>query len=314
MPRHFHVLLNARSGTALTTGVTPETLERLFSGAGHTAIIDADIDAPMAKRLERLRRSPAEIVVAAGGDGTVTAVAGAIVDTEKTLAILPLGTVNLLARDLGVPLDLDRWVATVDAMAPRRMDVGEVNGQIFLHKVVAGFVPALAAGREQLRGNSALRAKIGYLQFFFRRLFRSRRMAVEITDASGATRIARVVAMAVANNEYDEGLGRFFARTELDRGTLSLYLLKHLSFSDLVRLVTEMLLGNWRQDEALEIETARRLTLRTRKRTLKVMLDGEVQSLSVPLQFRIRPAALSVLAPVPVEVAPPVQQPADVEG
>lgn len=310
MPRHFHLLFNGRSGTALNTGVTSEALAELFAAAGHSVSIDADQHLPMAKRLARIRRSSAEVIIAAGGDGTVTAVAETIVDTPKSLAILPLGTVNALARDLGVPLDLRQWLAAIETMEPRHIDVGEVNGRIFLHKVVVGFVPGLAVGREQIRGRTEIGAKIGFLKFFLRRLFRSRRIAVEIAGLDGGTQVRRVVAVAVANNAYDEGLGRIFSRTEFDRGTLTLYLLKHLGFFDVLRLTAEMLLGKWQQDEALEIETASVLTIRARKRMLKVMLDGDVRGLSVPLRFRIRPAALAILAPVPA--AAPAASPAPV--
>jgi diacylglycerol kinase family enzyme len=308
------MLLNARSGTALNTGVTADALTELFTAAGHTVTIDADQHLTMHRRLGRIRRSSAEIVIAAGGDGTVTAVAEAIVDTPKSLAILPLGTVNALARDLGVPLDLKQWIAALETMEPRPIDVGEVNGRIFLHKVVAGFVPGLAVGREQIRGRTEIGAKIGFLRFFLRRLFRSRRIAVEIAGLDGGKQVRRVVAVAVANNAYDEGLGRVFSRTEFDRGTLTLYLLKHLGFFDVVRLTIEMLLGRWQKDEALEIETVPALTIRSRKKMLKVMLDGEVQGLSVPLSFRIRPGALSILAPARAEAPIPSPSPALAEG
>jgi diacylglycerol kinase family enzyme len=294
----YHVILNARAGTALAQGTTRQELEALFEQAGLAVIIDDDMHRPMAERLDRLRQSDADVVVAAGGDGTVTAVAGALMGTPKHLAILPLGTVNALARDLGVPLAFPDWIGALAQMRPRQIDVGEVNGQIFLHKVVVGVVPALAAAREQVRGGSPVR-KVAFLRFVWRRLWRSRRMAIEITDPEGAARIRRVFALAVSDNQYDEAPGRLFARSRFDEGRLYIYLLKHLSPLDLARLAIEMLLGRWRGDDAVEIETATELVLRTRRKKLKVMLDGEVQSFSTPLNFRIRPLSLTLLAPVP---------------
>jgi diacylglycerol kinase family enzyme len=299
VPIRYHVLLNARAGAALARGTTRQELERLFEKAGLRASIDADMDLPMADRLSRLRESNAEVIVAAGGDGTVTAVASALIGTPKALAILPLGTVNALARDIGVPIDLTDWIAALAQMQPRQVDVGELNGQIFLHKVVVGVIPALAAGREQVRGGSPA-AKLAFLRFAFRRLLRSRRMAMEIVHPDGAGRIHRVFAFAVANNEYDEAPGRLFARSRFDEGRLYIYLLKHLSVLDLGRLTVEMLLGRWRDDDAVQIDAATQLIVRTRKKTLKVMLDGEVQSFLTPLRFRIRPLSLTLLAPVPV--------------
>lgn len=302
MPTRYHIFLNARSGTALAQGTTGPDLERLFHDAGLDASVDDEAHRPMAERLERARRSEAEVIVAAGGDGTVTAVAGALMGTPKRLAILPLGTVNALARDTGIPLALADWVAALPHMQPRQIDVGEVNGEIFLHKVVIGLVPALAAAREQIRGEGPA-GKARFLRFVLRRLLRSRRIAVEIADANGSTRIKRVFALAVANNEYDEGLGRLFARSRFDEGQLYIYFLTHLTLLDFGRLTLEMLLGRWRGDDAVEIDRATELILRTRKRMLKVMLDGEVRSFSTPLRFRIRPMALTLLAPVPA-VAP----------
>lgn len=311
MPTRYHVVLNARAGTALAQGTTRQELEDLFEQAGLAATIDDDTHRPMAERLDRLRQSEADIVVAAGGDGTVTAVAGALMGTPKHLAILPLGTINALARDLGVPLGFSEWIGALALMQPRQIDVGEVNGQIFLHKVVVGVVPALAAAREQVRGGGPVR-KAAFLGFVWRRLWRSRRMAIEITEPDGVARIRRVFAAAVANNQYDEAPGRLLARSRFDEGRLYIYLLKHLSPLDLGRLAFEMLLGRWRDDEAVEIATATELVLRTRRKKLKVMLDGEVQTLSTPLNFRIRSLSLTLLAPVPTST--PAAAPDDADA
>jgi diacylglycerol kinase family enzyme len=78
-----------------------------------------------------------------------------------------------------------------------------------------------------------------------------------------------------------------------------LYVIKHLTFVDVLRLAAEMLLGNWRGDEAIEIENVRHVSLRMKRSTIKAMIDGEIESLDVPLNFGIRPCALSVLAPAP---------------
>ena len=301
--RSYYVIFNARSGTALAAGISPQELQQRFEVAGLSAIVDADCDVPLPRRLADAIRTRPNVIVAAGGDGTVTAVAEAILDTGIALAILPLGTVNALARDLGVPMDIDTWIAEIEHMEPRSIDVGQVNQQIFLHKGVAGVVPGIAAGREQIRGQG-LRAKLGFLQFFMRRLVRARRLAVEVRDADGHVGIHRVAAIAVANNAYDEGLGRFLSRDRLDRGQLTLYLLRHLNLGDAVRLAAKMLLGHWRDDEALEITPSDGVIIRTRRKIVKVMLDGEVQSLLSPLTFRIRPAALPILAPPAVAASP----------
>lgn len=301
--RSYHVVMNPNSGTALAMGLTPEVLAERFAAFGMTAHIDADDRVPLEERIEQALASEADVVVSAGGDGTATALAGSLVGSAKTLAILPLGTANLMARDLSVPLELEEAMAAMAAMEPRSIDVGEVNGRIFLHKVVVGFVPAIAAGREHIRGKSGLGAQIGFLRYFLRRIARAKRLALEISPEEGEVRVERVQAVAVANNSYDEGFGHVFSRPRLDGGFLTLYVMKRITFSDVIRLSAEMLIGNWQEDEALQIETVHDVTLRTSRRTIMAMIDGEVEQMSVPLRFHIRPRALSVLAPVPVAAA-----------
>ena len=290
-----HIVFNASSGTSAS--VRPEQLAQKFLDLGHTVSIDADSTRPFAARLHTARAVAAPTLVAAGGDGTVTALAEVAIQSGKKLAIVPLGTANLLARDLAIPLNVDEWFARYEDMACRRIDDGEVNGRVFLHKVDIGAVPGIAAAREQLRGRPELGAKLGFLLHFVRRLSRIRRFAAEITPGKGEPHIERVQSIAVANNDYAEGPGKIFSRARLDEGTLSLYLLRHLRPADALRLGVSMLIGKWRDDPVLEIESVRSLVIRTSQKRIRVMLDGEVEMLAGPLSFRSLPLALNVLAP-----------------
>jgi len=294
---HYHVILNAKSGTAHALGITATELEGLFVANGLSAVVDDDCERDLGERIAKAISSPASTIVAAGGDGTITALAGALVDTDKSLAILPLGTFNAVAKDLHLPLDLPNAVAALAHAHPQRIDVAEVNGRIFLQKVVIGLLPGLAAGREHLRGRADAGAKIAMLRYFFRRLARNRRMAVAIEPSAGERKVERVQALAVACNAYDEGLGKFFSRASLDRGTLTLYLLRRFSAGDFFRLLTGMILGHWKRDKALSMESVRSLRIETHRRLVKVMFDGEVETFQSPLIFSVRPGALSVIVP-----------------
>ncbi len=301
---HYHVMLNASSGTALAGGVTAEAIVAKFAEMGHRISIDADSSKPFSQRLRAAGNSTAPVLVAAGGDGTATALAKVASETGKRLAVLPLGTANLLARDLNLPLELDQWFAALPDMVEREIDFGEVNGQVFLHKVVIGAVPGIAAVREKIRGNSSWGARLGFMTHFFRALSRVRRFAAEITTGDGEPTIHRVHSIAVANNDYAAGLGKVFTRTRLDAGFLSLYIVTSLSPGDAIRLGLEMLLGTWRQDGALEIENVRSVTIRTRRRRVRAMIDGEVGMIDGPFDFRIHPLGLKVLAgPVAAEAS-----------
>ncbi|MDP3316217.1 MAG: diacylglycerol kinase family protein [Devosia sp.] len=300
----FHIMLNGGSGTAHAAGVTAEQIVGQFAALGHRVSIDADSSKPFAQRLRAAGNSTAPVLVAAGGDGTATALAKVASETGKRLAVLPLGTANLLARDLNLPLELDQWFAALPDMVEREIDFGEVNGQVFLHKVVIGAVPGIAAVREKIRGNSSWGARLGFMTHFFRALSRVRRFAAEITTGDGEPTIHRVHSIAVANNDYAAGLGKVFTRTRLDAGFLSLYIVTSLSPGDAIRLGLEMLLGTWRQDGALEIENVRSVTIRTRRRRVRAMIDGEVGMIDGPFDFRIHPLGLKVLAgPVAAEAS-----------
>jgi diacylglycerol kinase family enzyme len=293
----FHVFLNANSGTILAGGVAANEIVQQFASAGGAVSIDADSARSFDQRLMTARNSAAPVLVAAGGDGTATALAEVAIETGKRLVVLPLGTANLLARDLRLPLTVDAWFAALPEMTEQQIDVAEVNGRLFLHKVVIGTVPGIAAVRERIRGNSTLAARLGFASHFIHKLSNIRRFAVEITTEAGTPHIHRVHSIAVVNNDYDEGLGKLFHRSRLDAGFLTLYLIRSLSLPNAVRLSLEMLLGLWRQDQVLEVENVTSATVRTRRRKMRAMIDGEVRLIEGPLHFRIRPRALMVLAP-----------------
>lgn len=293
----YNVVLNSRSGTAAALGLAGPDLERRFAEAGLSAQVNADEDTPLEDRIRRACEGDADIIVAAGGDGTVSALASALADTGRTMAILPLGTVNSLARDLGMPLEIDEWIAALPRVERRRIDLGEVNGQIFLHMVVIGLMPGIAALREQLRGSGSPFAALALARYFLRRLMRSRRFTVEIGTGDGPTRRARVQAVAVSNNTYAEEFGHFLARQRLDASKLGLYILKRISIVDAARLAGRMLTGRWRADAAIEADAVETVVVSGRKPRRKVMFDGEVKMLEAPMRFRIRPGALRIMAP-----------------
>jgi YegS/Rv2252/BmrU family lipid kinase len=291
--RRYRVVLNDRAGSVANAARADDLVLR-FKAAGLEAATAPD--APLAAKIAAAIDSDADVIVAAGGDGTVTAVASALVGTHMALAILPLGTVNLLARDLGIPLDLDAAIAALAAMQPRKIDVGEVNGAVFLHKIVFGFVPGLAAARERLRGRGLL-GTLAYLPHVVRRIRLARRLTVEIETGNGRRRTMRVAAFAVSNNPYDEGFGRFFRRSCLDGGSLGLYALKRPDLWTMIKVAIGMLIGRWRQSEEITVGAARKVVIRSTRRRMMLMVDGEVFGFDVPLRVGIRPGALTVLAP-----------------
>lgn len=302
--RHYHVIFNPSAGTALTTGLTTAALAAMFTSAGLSFNIDDNDTEPLAERVARAISGPADVVVAGGGDGTVLAVAEGLLGSDKTLAILPLGTLNGLARDLELPLDVPTAIQRLPELEPRAVDVAEVNGRPFLHNVIIGLVPGIGVGREKIRGKGFW-SKVQFTLFMIRRLARTRRIALALQlNGTDHVRVQRVHSLVVVNNSYDQHFGRFMARRRLDRGRMTAYLIRNLGVFDAIRLAVEMILGTWGGDRAIEYEKVQQLTVISKKSRLSVSMDGDVLSLETPLHFKVRPKSLNVLAPIVPAAAP----------
>jgi diacylglycerol kinase family enzyme len=295
--RRYHIIFNPAAGTALNSGLTTAALSEHFERAGLAFDIDDDDQTEMSERLARALAGPADVVVAGGGDGTVLAVAAALIGSDKLLAVLPLGTLNGLARDLGLALDLSAAIAQLEQLEPRAIDVAEVNGRPFLHNVIVGLIPGIAIGRELIRGHTGLRTKIRFIRFMWRRMTYAHRIALALRSDKSATRIELVQTLVVANNSYDQRIGTFMARHRLDRGTMTAYLIRSLRMRDALRLAFAMVAGRWRGDQVMEFEKVKELSVASKRKRVLVTMDGEVTRLTTPLNFRVYPRSLQVLAP-----------------
>ena len=272
-------------------------MSRSFAAAGVDAqviVLKAAAHAPAATR--EAIAAGATTVVAAGGDGTINAVASELAGTTTPLGVLPLGTLNHFAKDLRIPQTLDAAVATIAAGRIKDVDVGEVNGRTFLNNASIGIYPDIVVERERLR-------QLGHWKWIAlaiattRIVRRYRRLVVRLEAADGVER-ARTAFLFVGNNEYQvDGLS-LGARARLDGGRLFAYLAPRVHTRELPRLLALALAGRARDRQALEsIEATSLHVVTPGVRRLRVALDGEVTVLRAPLQFRVRPAALRVIAP-----------------
>jgi diacylglycerol kinase family enzyme len=241
-------------------------------------------------------------VVAAGGDGTVSAVAGALAGTGARLGVLPLGTLNHFARDLGIPADLDEAVRVLAAGLVRRVDVGEVNGRRFVNNSSIGLYPRVVRRRRRLRAllGKWLALVLGGLQV----LWRFPRLALRL-QAAGVDAPVVTPFLFVANNRYEPDLRAGGRREALDRGALHLYVARTGKRRALLRIALRWMAGRGRDEDVAEL-SAREVSVDSRRHALDVAADGEVVRLRPPLRYVIHPGALAVLAPP----APPAPGPA----
>ena len=241
-------------------------------------------------------RAGAAAVVAAGGDGTVNAVASALAGSNTPLGVLPLGTFNHFAKDLGIPVAPEAAVRTILAGRTKRVDVGAVNDRIFVNNSSLGVYPDIVREREVLRQQGHWKWT-AFAVASARVLRHSRGLVVTIT-AGESTVGVHTPFLFVGNNQYQvEGL-RLGKRTRLDEGRLYAYLAPRVRGRELPKLFALALVGRATREDALEAFATCGLKVDTlHQQPLRVALDGEVVPLKTPLIYRVRPLALNVIVP-----------------
>jgi diacylglycerol kinase family enzyme len=244
----------------------------------------------------RAAAARAQVVVAAGGDGTVSRVAAGVIGTSAILGVLPIGTLNHFAKDLHIPLDVETAVTTIAARHTGRVDVGWVNDHVFVNNSSIGIYPSIVDVRDELRRQGHHKWPATALATF-RVLRRHGGMRVTI-EVDGRQAVWRTPFVFVGNNEYAvEGI-RLGARTRLNEGRLYAYAAPRVRTRELPKLLMKALLGRVRHSGEFEIVSAPELRLTTAgPRRVRVALDGEVASMTLPLHYRSRPGALRVILP-----------------
>ena len=294
-PRHAKILINAGAGGQFDETLR-ERLNEIFQAADAKAdIIVAATFAEMTQVAQAAAHENYEMIVAGGGDGTISLVASALIDSGKVLGVLPLGTLNHFAKDLRIPIDFEEAAQNLVSGSQVQVDVGEVNGRIFLNNSTLGLYPVLVREREkqQRLGWGKWPAFVWAAISALRRYpFVSVRVSVD-----GKPVTTRTPFVFVGNNQYVMERLNIGTRERLDAGELSLYMTRGMSRFGLVRLALRALLGRLRHEKDFMAMRAREVTIATKSSRARVAIDGEVDILQTPLEYRIRLRALSVVLP-----------------
>lgn len=244
------------------------------------------------------RRALAEgvaTVVAGGGDGSVNAVASVLAGSPVRLGVLPLGTLNHFAKDLKIPLALDQAIANIAHGETVRIDVGEVNGRIFLNNSSLGMYPDIVRDREHQQRHLGRGKWPAFGWAVLGALRRFPFLSVKL-KVNGAEHARRTPFVFIGNNEYLQGL-TIGERQRLDSGVLSLYAAQRCTRLGLVGLAFRALLGRLAQARDFDVVLAPELAIESHHRRMRVAIDGEVELMTPPLHYRSRAAALSVIVP-----------------
>ncbi len=236
-------------------------------------------------------------LVAGGGDGTVNRVAGRMAGGERPMGVLPLGTFNFIAGDLGMPLSPE---AAVDALfdgTPGPVDTGEVNGHLFLHNVSLGIHSVAVQLREQYQRRLRLNKAAAVAYALFKAILRPPMLSGYI-HAREKAEFLRASFVFIGVNRFDTASFAFVRRKSLDDGILSVFYAHGMEPKNLLKMAVRTLVSRRIKDVPdLECLLTDMVILRSRKHKVKLVADGEIHPVRSPVVCRVRPGRLRIILP-----------------
>jgi diacylglycerol kinase family enzyme len=289
------VIINAGAGLGYCSAWADELAARFRAQGLEARIVLAQGGEELIAAARQALADGTQTVVAGGGDGTINAVASVLADSTVRLGVLPLGTLNHFAKDLKIPLELDQAVANIAHGVALRVDVGEVNGRIFLNNSSLGIYPDIVRDREHQQRHLKRSKWVAFGWAVVGALRRFPFVSVKL-KVNGGEHARRTPFVFIGNNEYLQGL-TIGSRERLDGGVLSVYATQHCTRTGLVGLAFSALLGRLAQARDFDVLLVPELVIESPHRRMRVATDGEVTLMAPPLRYRSRAAALSVIVP-----------------
>jgi diacylglycerol kinase family enzyme len=290
MAASMAVVVNPRSGSAPDAVKLDRALRAVSLSAEIRRVPTRRVDDWVADLARRH-----DVLVAAGGDGTVSTVAAAAVQAGRTFGVLPAGTLNHFARDVGIPRDLEDAVTVLAAGHTRLFDVGTVNGLVFINNASLGAYPRLVWERARVRRKGLPRLAALTLAVL-RTWIHLPNVTVRLS-VDGAELIRRSPLVVVGNGEYLVHGTAFGRRATIADGRLWLYVAPHAGRLDMLALPARALLGTLQEHDGFETFQASSISMELPRRRIRVALDGEIRGLVPPLRFELKRHALRVVVP-----------------
>ena len=300
--RAITLIYNPASGTLLELAAEddlPVYFKSLLAAFPEVQLTLVAFKGDQLNQLKRdLKRTPPDAVWVAGGDGTVLAVASLTESLNIPLGVLPGGTMNLLARDIGMSLTMKMAVRQLIYAEVEYIDRAEINGRPFLCISNFGMSTKLTERRERLRRHSGWVRWPMMLGYMLKFMFIYPPIHIRLEE-NGKVHQLRTRAVTVTNNPLAAESTIIPMRCALNQGVLGVYVTRDRSIWSLPRLIFRLLIGDWQGDEDMLIfkASAVKVSFRRRKRKLKTMSDGELFRDKVPLKYRIYSRVLPILKP-----------------
>jgi diacylglycerol kinase family enzyme len=294
VPAPITLIVNEDAGSA--DGDRVEAARRALAERGATVSLVRAAPAGLAEAA-RAAAARGEVVVAGGGDGTVGAVAAGVREAGGVLGVIPLGTLNHFAKDLGLPDDPAEAARAVTGGRERRVDVGEVNGVVFLNNASMGVYPRAVRARDDLRDRRGWRKWPAMAVAMGRELARLQGHRLDVR-VDGDAHALHTPGLLVSNNRYTmRGLSPG-TRDDLDAGELGIYVLRGVDRRTVWRMLGRAATGTLLRDPGLLARCAADVEVRARDgRPLPLAVDGEAVAPASALRLRVLPGALRVMTP-----------------
>ncbi|SEQ36118.1 Diacylglycerol kinase family enzyme [Faunimonas pinastri] len=295
-PMKLTVVLNTNAGTlrGLETQRTITRLRAIFEEAGHEVAFESHAGREAIEAVAvHCRDRTCEGLIIGGGDGSVSAAARAAAGGEVALGILPLGTMNLFARSLGIPLELEASARALAWGTTDHVDIAEVNGRFFVHHVTLGLHPRMIALRERMKYGSRMGKILANIQALRTALRKPPALHAKIR-VDGQVIHRRTAAIVVSNNLF--GPGHLPFADDPRQGRLGLYVSNSRKWSDLLQLSATVAVGDMAQSPLLERWDGREVEI-TLDKPRVASVDGEIVKLRPPLHVRIHAGGLKIIQP-----------------
>lgn len=296
MKRSIVVLLNRGGGAVAVDPKIADKVVKALKDAGVDAEVELIRGDECTERCREIAERGDPLIIVGGGDGTISAAASALVGSDSLLGILPLGTLNHFARDLGIPTRLEDAAKLIAKRPERRVDVAEMNGRIFINNSAIGLYPLLVVDRDSQRKRLGRPKDAAMIVASIRTLMRfgHQRLTLTINDRKG---LVDTPLLFVGNNDYRVDLPGAGQRESLEGGRLCVLVMRKKTRRGFVAASVRTLLNRSRPDDMVRLDDAVRLRVESSRRRLEVSLDGEVVRVEPPLDYKIRKKALRVIAP-----------------
>lgn len=294
----YIIVVNARAGTVLEAGpdAFADRIDAAFRANGSEADVRLVHPRELDDALSLAIDEGGAIPVIAGGDGTINGVLPILLQCERPVGILPLGTVNVLGRDLGLVGPLERQIQALCEGEPVTMDIGRVNERLFHSISGMGFFSLMAREREFARRRFPFSRAVAFTVAAARSILFTRAITVDIR-VGDEHRQVEADAVLVTINSFD---GIEWRRARLDGGHFEVHILNAGGLVSRTRAALSVASGRWRSSKHLMSFTGQEITLvRRDKRRGHVTFDGEVQRQAGPFAYSLLPKAIQVIAARP---------------